>query len=176
MEGGIWSISAEFHLSSQKIYNFDKHPPLSRETTRHTGKRYIRRLQKRSYVLGCQRADLSTIGNVWWDFNIAARQRKNTGSCIENIKNADVSFFISVGNNSSSFFVKVRSVVQAACYVLTLQDMGTSSRIIGQLRNVTYTLIPTYKVNRPKVLETLILETFDLMLLKFNFFFFKWAI
>lgn len=111
MEGERWSNSAKVHLSSQKIYNFDKHPPLSRETTRHTGKRYIRQLQKRSYVLRCQRADLKTIGNVWWDLNIAAHQRKNTGPCIDNIKNADFSFFISAGNNSSSVFVEVRSVV-----------------------------------------------------------------
>jgi len=39
MERERWSNSAKVHLSSQKIYNFDKHPPLNRETTRYTGKK-----------------------------------------------------------------------------------------------------------------------------------------
>jgi len=76
MEGERWSNSAEVHLSSQKIYNFDKHPPLSRETTIYIQEKDTLDGFK---VLGCQRTDLSTIGNVCWDFNIAAHQRKNTG-------------------------------------------------------------------------------------------------
>lgn len=131
MEGKRWSNSAKVYLSSQKIYNFDKRPPLSRETTRHTGKRYIRQLQKRSYVLRCQRADLRTIGNVWWDLNIAAHQRKNTGPCIDNIKNATFLFYLCWKQFKFCFCEGQISRLGCLCYVLTLQDMGPGSRIIG---------------------------------------------
>lgn len=80
----------------------------------HRKKRYIRQLQERSYVLGCQRADFSTIGNVLWDFNTAAHLRKNTRSCNDNIKKFRLYSFISVGNNLSCVFVKVRSAIYVA--------------------------------------------------------------